>query len=338
MKKYQIEAGQGFDGLQLSELSSSSLAADEVRVHVRAVSLNFRDLLVAWGKYPGIRSGAFVPCSDGAGEVVEVGSAVREFSVGDRVMASFFPNWFSGPPSRAKIEGALGAERDGMLAQEVVLPGKSWVRVPHHLSYEEAATIPCVGTTAWNALFGGLRTTEPKQVLLLGTGGVSVMGLQLAQAAGWKTFITSSSDDKLKKARSHGAHKTINYAKYPDWEEQVKESAGEGVDLVLEVGGAKTLPKSMASTRMGGEIVIIGGVTGFAREGISPGRLLFDAMCVRGVFVGSRDMLQEVCAFIEEKQIHPVVHKTFAFEEAPDAYRYVQSGQHFGKVVIKVSG
>lgn len=336
MQAYQIKPGHQFSTLALAERPSPALAAHDVRVRVHAVSLNYRDLMVADGKYLGTHDTPLVPCSDGAGEVIEIGSQVTRFRVGERVAASFFPGWISGDPTPTTIAAALGGSVDGMLAEEVVAHEEALVTIPAHLSYAEAATLPCAAVTAWNSLFvvGGLQAGD--SVLLLGTGGVSMWALQIAHAAGIRTLITSSSDAKLERARSLGASATINYATTPEWQDEVMRlTDGQGVDLVLEVGGQGTLARSIASARMGGTIAVIGGVSGFGGE-VNPFALIGGSKRLCGIHVGSRSMFEDLNRFIGVKGIHPAVDSVFPFTQARAAYRHLEQASHFGKVVIEV--
>lgn len=337
MLAYQIKAGQQITGLQQVKRELPALSPDEVHVRIHAVSLNYRDLMIADGKYLSTGDAEVIPCSDGAGEVVAVGEHVSRFKVGDRVAASFFPEWIGGAPTPQNTAGALGALVDGVLAEEILLHEDALVAIPEHLTYIEAATIPCAGVTAWNSLFveGGLRPGD--SVLLLGTGGVSIWALQLAKAAGLRAIITSSSDEKLRHARNLGADDTINYVTIPDWQHEVlRLTGGCGVDMVLEVGGQGTLTRSIASTRMGGTIAIIGGVSGFGGE-FQPFALIGGAKRLAGIFVGSRSMLEDLNRFLAVAEIHPVVDRVFPFDKGREAYEYLKGAGHFGKVVIEVN-
>jgi NADPH:quinone reductase-like Zn-dependent oxidoreductase len=338
MRAYQILPGDHIDGLQCVNFPERELANGEVRVRVHAVSLNYRDLMVASGNYLVNVDNPIIPCSDGAGEVLAVGHGVTRLQVGDRVAGSFFPHWQNGRTSATKIRHALGGDIDGMLAEEVVLHEEALVKIPPQLSYIEASTMPCAGVTAWNAIFESSNAIKPGDtVLLLGTGGVSVLGLQIAKAAGLRTIITSSSDEKLQRARELGAHHTINYRTTPEWQEEVlRVTHGLGADVVLEVGGKGTVNRSVASCAMGGSVAIIGGVSGFGGE-VNPATLLSSAKRMVGIFVGSRAMLEGVMRFVATTEIKPVVDRVFGFDEAKEAYRYMESGSHFGKVVIQVT-
>lgn len=336
MKAYQINAGQQIAGLEQVEHAIAAPSERQVRVRIHAVSLNYRDLMIADGKYLSTGNVPVIPCSDGAGEVVAIGTGVTRFAVGDRVAASFFPDWIDGGPTAQKTSISLGGTADGMLAEEVIMHEEALVAIPAHLDYAEAATLPCAAVTAWNALFveGGLRAGD--SVLLLGTGGVSISALQLAKAAGLQTIITSSSDAKLERARALGAAATINYRTVPEWQDEVlRLTDGRGVDLVLEVGGQGTLTRSIASTRMGGTVAIIGGVSGFGGE-LNPFALISGAKRLAGIFVGSRSMFEDLNRFLGITGIRPVVDRVFPFHQAREAYTCLNKGEHFGKVVIEV--
>lgn len=271
--------------------------------------------------------------------MIEIGPEVREFKVGDRVVSSFFPDWLSGAPNSHSTAGALGGTRDGVLAEEVVLPETGWVAIPDHLDYVEAATLPCAGVTAWNALFCVAPLIPGDSVLLLGTGGVSIWALQLAKAAGMRVLITSSDDAKLEKARAMGVDETINYRKTPDWQDEViRLTKGRGVDRVLEVGGPDTLSRSIASARMGGTISVIGRLSGTACMSFDPASIFGGAKHLAGVLIGSREMLMDLVRFVELHRIRPVIDRVFDFDQASEAYEYLEAAQHFGKVVITIPG
>ena len=338
MRAYQILPGADIDGLQCIDYPERQLGLGEVRIRVHAVSLNYRDLMVAKGSYLVTVDDPIIPCSDGAGEVLAVGPGVTRVQVGDRVAGAFFPHWTDGGPTPAKVRHALGGDIDGMLAEEVILHEDALVKIPPQLSFVEASTMPCAGVTAWNAIFESSNDIKPGDtVLLLGTGGVSVLGLQLAKAAGLRTIITSSSDEKLQRARELGAHHTINYRTTPEWQEEVlRVTHGAGADVVLEVGGQGTVNRSVASAAMGGSVAIIGGVSGFGGE-VNPATLLATAKRMVGIFVGSRKMLEDVMRFAAITELKPVIDRVFTFDQAREAYRYMESGSHFGKVVIAVT-
>lgn len=337
MKAYRISHGKKIDGLQLDDIVDHQLAPYEVQIRVRAVSLNYRDLMVAEGVYGAKPDYPVIPCSDGAGDVIAVGPQVTRLKPGDRVMATFFPHWLEGRSTQANIRSSLGGDIDGMLAEAVTLHEDTLVKIPDQLSYVEASTLPCAATTAWNAIFESSNVQPGDTVLLLGTGGVSIMGLQMAKAAGLRAIITSSSDDKLERARALGADETINYRTTPEWQDEVlRKTNGKGVDVVLEVGGQGTITRSVTSTAVSGTIAVIGGVSGFGGE-VNPTTLLFGAKRLIGIYVGSRAMLEQTAKFFAGAGIKPVVDRVFPFAEAKEAYRHLESGSHFGKVVIELN-
>ncbi len=334
MRAYELR-DFGTENLTLAERPEPQPGAGQVLMRVRAVSLNFRDRLVVDGSYSRKLRLPFVPCSDAAGEVLAVGEGAGRFHIGDRVMANFMPGWVEGEVSLEKAKTALGAGVDGVLAEQVVVDQRALVEVPGTLSLEEAATLPCAALTAWNALMvaGDLQAGET--VLLLGTGGVSLFALQLARIAGALVIITSSSDEKLARARALGAAVGINYVTTPDWEEHVRElTGGRGVDHVVEVGGAGTLGKSARAARFGGHIALVGNLTGRAGVDIVP--LFMKCLRMSGILVGSRAMFEQMNRAIANAGMRPVVDRVFAFEQAIEAFSYMESGTHFGKVVIRV--
>jgi NADPH:quinone reductase-like Zn-dependent oxidoreductase len=334
MKTWRVAAGAQIDGLKLVDEPPAALAPGQVRIQVKATSLNFRDLAVVQGWYPVMTKDPLVPGSDGVGVISETGPGVTAFKPGDRVGTSFFPDWVEGRMSMPRIMTALGGGGAGTFAEEIVLPAHALVKSPGHLDDAQAATLTCAGVTAWHALFHTGPLPPGGTVLLLGTGGVSIWALLLAKAAGMRVIITSSSDAKLERARGLGADETINYVKTPEWSTEVRRlTGGEGVDVVLEVGGEKTVAQSVASVRPQGTVVIIGAVSGLG-GGIAPRSLIVGATRVQGIYVGSRRMHEELARFVELRQIKPVVDRTFALAEAPEAYRQFQGGEHFGKVAL----
>jgi len=338
MRAYQILHGANIEGLQCIDYPERALGVGEVRIRVHAVSLNYRDLMVASGNYLVSVEDPIIPCSDGAGEVLAVGPGVSRVQVGDRVAGSFFPYWIDGGPTPIKKRNGLGGDIDGMLAEEVILHEDALAIVPASLNFLEASTMPCAAVTAWNALFVSSNDVKPGDtVLFLGTGGVSILGLQLARAAGLRTIVTSSSNEKLAKARELGAHHTINYKTIPEWQDEVLHLTGNlGASVVLEVGGQGTVNRSVAAVAMGGTVAIIGGVSGFGGE-VNPATLLGAAKRMVGIHVGSRTMLEDVLRFADVAAIKPVIDRVFPFGQAQEAYRYLASGAHFGKVVIDVT-
>ena len=335
MKACTLIAGAGIQGLTMAEVPVVDLGANDVRVRMRAVSLNYRDLMIARGTYGVASSKPLIPASDGAGEVIEVGKAVSRFKAGDRVATTFFPQWIDGRPTPAKTSQALGGNVNGVLTQEIVTAEHSLAHVPRNLDFNEAATLTCAGVTAWNSLFVAGELKAGDSVLLLGTGGVSIWGLQLAKAAGIRTIITSSSDEKLARAKALGAHATINYRSTPEWQQEVLQLTGGGVNLVIEVGGTGTLKRSVAATAMGGTVAIVGGVSGFGGD-FEPFALIGGARRLSGIYVGSRQMLEDLNRLVEVANIHPVVDRVFPFEAVREAYAFLDAGKHFGKVVIQL--
>jgi len=308
----------------------------EVLLRVHATSLNRRDIYVKAGQYRGEMKPNLVPLSDGAGEVVALGSGTKRFKKGDRVAAIFFPLWKDGRPKPEYLGSLGGGGLDGMLSQYVTISEEALVSIPKHLSYEEAATLPCAGVTAWNALVTRGHTQAGDFVLLQGTGGVAILGLQLSAALGAKPIITSSSDDKLARARQLGAVAGINYKTQPEWEKGVREATGgAGVQQVLEVGGKQSLPHSLASLGFGGHIALIGGLSEFGGD-IPAYSLMGPNATASGIYVGSRADFEALNAFLEKHRLKPVYDKVFDFENAPAAYDYMDSGSLFGKVIIRL--
>ena len=331
MKAWQLAAGKQIDGLTLEHLPGAPLGPWDVRVQLKAATLNFRDLMIVRGGYP-VSGYPLIPGSDGAGVVLETGAEVTRFRAGDRVTTCFFPHWSEGRASRAKFAHPLGGGGKGTLAEEIVLSEAALVRSPPGLTFVQAASLTCAGTTAWNALFviGNVRVGDT--VVLLGTGGVSIWALQLARAAGARVILTSSSDEKLARGRELGAHHTINYVTTPQWSTEVlRLTDGEGADQVVEVGGEKTIEQSLASIRVGGAITVIGAVSGMG-GGIAPRSLITTNARFLGVYVGSRAMHEDLARTVALHGIRPVVDRVFPFDAAPDAFRHFGSGQHFGKV------
>ena len=337
MRAYQLpKGGAGVDALVEVERAQPKPAHRQVLVKVAACSLNFRDFAIARGTYRmGVRDN-LIPLSDGAGEVAEVGAAVTRVKVGDRVAGNFFQRWPGGEPSAESHKSALGGGIDGMLAEYVVLEEDGVVKIPAHLSLEEGATLPCAAVTVWHAMMEHAKLKAGDTVLLQGTGGVSIFGLQFAKAMGIRAVIISSSDAKLKRAQSFGAAFGINYKTTPDWDKAAMEfTGGVGVDHVVEVGGAATLTRSFGALRSGGKITLIGGLSGGATE-LNPGLIFSRRANVQGISVGSTQMFEAMNCAVEANAIKPVIDKVFPFAEAKAAYHHMASGAHFGKIVIRV--
>jgi NADPH:quinone reductase-like Zn-dependent oxidoreductase len=329
MKAYHVRQGStGVDGLVQVEIDKPVPQAHQVLVRMRAASLNFRDLAVVNGKYiRGPLERDTIPLSDGAGEVEAVGAGVSGFSAGDRVVATFHQG---DPPL------ALGSPLDGILAEYALFEPRGLLRVPAHLSFEEAATFPCAGVTAWNALTAGKPLRAGETVLTLGTGGVSVMALQLARIAGARVIITSSSDAKLARMKALGADDLINYGSTPEWADEVlRLTSGRGADHVVETAAFATLPQSYRAVAPGGEIALIGVLTRPAGD-LSPHPLMFKGATLRGLFVGDRAHFEGLLRAVEVKGLKPVIDRVFEFGEAPAAYEYLRSRQHVGKIAIRI--
>jgi len=332
MKAYELQPREGFDSLTLVDRPSPALGPHDVRVRVRATSLNYRDLVMARGAIK--RKAPLVPLSDGAGEVLEVGQEVVRHRPGDRVVASFFPTWLEGPLSDAHHAAALGGGQDGMLAEQVVLPETAWLPLPASISFEAAATLPCAGVTAYHALFEAANVRPGDTLLVQGTGGVSIFGLQLARATGAQVIVTSSSPAKRERALALGASHAIDYKADPKWGETARRlTDGRGVDIVLEVGGPGTFDQSVAALRYGGTMSILGILTGTKGE-VNTYGIFHKTLRVAGVYVGSVAMFHSLLRAVEATRLEPIIDRTFPFEEARAAYDHLASGKHFGKVVV----
>lgn len=323
------------NAIERTDLPEPQPGPGEVRIRVRACSLNYRDYLIMRGLYPAAKRGV-IPLSDGAGEIDAVGDGVTGVESGDRVVATFFPGWLGGPFTPAGGASALGGLVDGMLAEYRVLPAAAVLKLPDHLSFEDGACLPCAAVTAWNCLTYG-KPLQPGQVaLLLGTGGVSLFGLQLAGLFGCETVITSSSDAKLARAKEElGAHHTINYKTTPNWPEAVVEATG-GADRVVEIGGPGTFAQSMAASRVDGTISIVGNLGGI-EDKISPMGFIGKRLTIHGVTVGSKADFATMLRAIAANKLRPVIDRGFDFADAPAAYSHMAGATHFGKIVIRVS-
>lgn len=335
MKVYEIQSKFGLDSLTLKERAEPSPSFGQVLIKLRAASLNYRDLMVVKGLYDPNLPLPLIPMSDGVGNVVAVGEGVTRVKTGDRVAGIFMQKWLSGELTEAKAQSALGGAIDGLLAEYAVLHEDGVVHLPEHLTDEEAATLPCAAVTAWNALIasGGVKAGDT--VLIQGTGGVSLFALQFAQLVGARVIATSSSNEKLSRVRQMGASDGINYKQTPDWGKKVRElTTGVGVDHVVEVGGAGTLNQSLRAVRYGGQISLIGVLTGGAGE-IATASILMKNVRVQGIYVGSREMFEAMNRAIALHQLQPIVDRVFPFKEVPEALRYMESGAHFGKICIR---
>lgn len=335
MKAYVIPAPKGIDSLTLVERPDPAPGPRQVLVRVRATSLNYRDLLTVEAQYArAAPKPDLIPLSDGAGEVVAVGPGVSRLEVGDRVAGCFMQKWIGGTIDAAAMASAMGGAIDGMLTELAVLEEDGAVLLPKGMSFEEGATLPCAALTAWNALveIGGIKAGDI--VLVQGSGGVSIFALQLARLFGARVIATSSSAAKAERLRKMGAEAVIDYRATPDWDkEAMKLTAGRGVDIVVEVGGAGTLPRSFMAARLGGRIVVIGLLSGMAT--LDPMPILRRNLRVQGLYVGSKQMFEAMNRALEAGGLRPVIDRVFPFAEAKEAYRHLKSQTHFGKIVIR---
>ncbi|KAL2868109.1 zinc-dependent alcohol dehydrogenase family protein [Aspergillus lucknowensis] len=342
---------QGLDSLELSEATKPTPSTGEVLVEIHAVSLNYRDFEVCSGEYTHHRSvsqdkPSLVPCSDMCGVITEVGDGVKHWMVGDRVLSTFLPGHQTGQVTEEMMASGIGLPQPGVLAKYRAFPEHALVRAPSYLTDEEASTLPIASVTAWMSINGmrpmGQNGGAGEYVLLQGTGGVAIAGLQIGKASGAKVIITSSSDEKLEQAMQLGADHTINYRTNPNWEEEVTRwTGGHGADIILETGGAQTLRKSFDCIAWGGLIDCIGYLSGKvdAPEDRTNVNLLAlrRNVTLKGIINGPKDRFEEMIAFYEKHRIKPVVNRVFSFNEAPDAFKFLANGSHFGKVVVKVA-
>ena len=329
---WEAQRGQGIASLRRVERETVAAGLGEVRVRLHAAMLNARDLLI-----PDSGNGRVVPVSDGAGVIEAVGDNVTQWCVGDRVVPLFYPEWHDGPPLPALVSRSLGGAVDGVLRDSMVAHESAVIAIPDEMDYYTAATVPCAGLTAWNSLFVAGSAQANDTVLLLGTGGVSILALQLAKAAGMRVILTSSDDVKLERARVLGADATINYRVTPDWEREVQRLTGGGADLALDIGGEHTLGRSIAAVRPGGTVAMIGGVSGGFGARLEPFALAGGAKRLVGVLVGHRAMAEDLVRFIDRHGLRPEIDRMFGFDDAPAAFAHLASGRHFGKVGIVVS-
>ncbi|MCU1289414.1 MAG: NADPH:quinone reductase [Acidobacteria bacterium] len=335
MKAYEIREF-GIEKLALAERETPAPKACEVLVKFHAASLNFRDLMMIKGLYNPKLKMPLVPLSDGAGEVVAVGETVTKWKVGDRVCPIFMQGWLDGAIEYKKARTALGGDLDGVLREFGSFDENGLVEIPEHLSYEEAATLPCAAVTAHHALMVSGSLKPDHSVLLLGTGGVSIFALQFAAAFGARAIITSSSNEKLERAKDLGAAETINYREREDWDAAVLDlTEKSGVEHVIEVGGAGTVQKSLNAVKMGGHIAIIGALSGGKGE-ISPVSILMKSIKMQGIFVGSKQMFEDMNRLICQHHLHPVIDKVYEFGEVKEALKCMENGEHFGKIVIRI--
>lgn len=337
VRTWRIEGGFGLDRLTLRPDPTPEPGPGQVRMGVRALSLNYRDLLMVQGQYDARMPLPRVPLSDAVGVVDAVGPGVTRFRAGDRICPIFAPTWLDGEPPADVLQRALGHRADGVAAEAVLVHEADAVLAPSHLTDEEAATLPCAAVTAWHALLGGTRPLRPgESVLIQGTGGVSLFALQLARLAGARVLATSSDDAKLERAVSLGAEGGVNYRTTPGWGKAIRAlTGGRGVDHVVEVGGAGTLTESLTAVRPGGRIAVIGVLAG-RQAPVDVTSILMRGVTLQGVFVGSRAHFEALGRAVEASALRPVVDRVFDFDALPDALAHVAAGRHFGKVVLRV--
>jgi NADPH:quinone reductase-like Zn-dependent oxidoreductase len=335
MKVFQLQDDWSIDNLTLTERPMPKPDSGQVLLQMKAASLNYRDLVVPQRGY-GALTGTLplIPISDGVGEVIAIGEEVRRVVVGDRVCPVMIQSWISGPPTMEKLSSTLGGPLDGVMAEYMVLSEQGVVKTPEHLSNEEAATLPCAALTAWSAVVTDGQVKAGDRVLVQGTGGVSLFALQFAKLHGAHVIVTSSSDEKLHRAINLGADEGINYLSTPEWGKEVKRMTdAEGVDLIIEVGGQKTLPQSLRAIRAGGTICLIGVLSGLNMD-VSLGLIVTRKVRLQGITVGNRDGMEAMMRAISQHSFKPVIDRTFAFEKFRDALDYLAHSVHFGKVCI----
>lgn len=335
MKAIVLGSGYGLENLQLVSRPTPRPGPGEVLLRMRAVSLNYRDLEIVAGTYFASPETPLIPLSDGVGEVIELGPGASSLALGDRVAATFWDRWEAGDSEAADHRTTLGGPLDGMLCEYVVLPERRLIRVPQHLSDEEAATLPCAGVTAWHALVTVGRLAPGQTVLVQGTGGVSTFALQFGALSGARVIVTSSSDRKLARAQALGAAETVDRARFPEWHAEVRRlTAGRGVDQIVDVAGPSSFAQSLSALRLGGQIHLVGYLGG-PRGTISPLQILMARAVVRATAVGSRASFEAMNRALEVAQIRPIVDRVFELQQYREAWAYMQSGGHFGKVVIR---
>jgi NADPH:quinone reductase-like Zn-dependent oxidoreductase len=335
MRVYQVEDDWSVDNLKLADRPEPNAGPGEVRIKMLASALNYRDLLVPQRGYGSrMKPLPLIMLSDGVGCVDQVGEGVDSLKVGDRVCPLFFQSWLSGEPDNARLGMSLGCEMDGTMAQYMVLPANGVALVPAHLDHNEVATLPTAGVTAWRAIVTEGRVKPGDTVLIQGTGGVSLFALQFAKMLGARVICTSSSDEKLLRARTLGADETINYLSTPEWGKTARTIAdGIGVDHVVEVGGQRTLPQSLRAVRPGGTISMIGVLAGSQLD-ISLGLIVTRHIRLQGITVGSGDDFRTMVRAISQQGMRPVVDRVYGFEQLHQALQHLASGKHFGKICI----
>jgi NADPH:quinone reductase-like Zn-dependent oxidoreductase len=336
MKIFRTMTAAGIDSLQLEEVAMpGALVAGQIRIGMRAASINYRDTMAVSGQLGPAGPDGLIPGSDGAGEVLEIAADVTRFQVGDRVALTFNPDWIGGPWQPSAAARGRGSIIAGVMQEEMVVHQNDAVLIPAHLSYEEGAALPCAGVTAWHALCGPAPLMPGMSVLLQGAGGVSVLGLQLAKLFGARVIMTSSSPERCARLKELGADEVIDYRAEPAWDQAVRElTGGEGVDVGIDIGGASTIQQTIASTRRGGRVAVVGLLGGWPESVTS----LFSAgVSFDSIKVGRRDDFEMMNRAIAFHKMKPVIDRSFAFEELPQALHYLKTGKQFGKIVIRIS-
>jgi NADPH:quinone reductase-like Zn-dependent oxidoreductase len=329
----QLNNGFGINQLEIAERPRPVPGPGEVLVKVNAVSLNYRDLGMIDGFYNPDLKLPFIPVSDGVGEIIDTGGQTSRFKAGDRVCGIFLPYWITGEPTAEKLRGGPS---DGMLAEYVLLNEEGLVHAPGHLNDEEAATLPCAAVTAWQSVIVDGKVKAGDTIVVQGTGGVSLFALQFAKLQGARVIVTSSSDEKLEQVKKLGADSGINYRKTPDWDKAVLDiTDGRGADLILDLGGAITLNRSVSAVRIGGQVIMIGILSGVKAESFNIIPALQKKVRLQGMNVGSREMFESMNRAIEQNKLHPVIDRVFSFGQSIDALKYLEQGYHFGKICIK---
>ena len=333
MKVIVVKTPGGLNNLAIEERPMPKVGTNDVLIKWHATSLNFHDYLVAVGAIPVMNNR--IPMSDGAGEIIEVGSEVTEWKIGDQVMSMFFPGWIEGQPELRKIAGVSGETIDGYMCEYSSLPETAITRIPVNYSYAEAATLPCAGLTAWNGLTHTGQIMPGQKVLIQGTGGMSLLGLQFAKATGAKIFATTSSEEKAERLKQMGCTAVVNYKEDERWGKTIFRMTDGGVDLTLDVGGGSTMKQSIEAVKMGGKIISIGILSNGRKGEITFPKLFFKFIEMYGIAVGNRMMQEAMIKGIEANNVQIPVDRSFHFEELPDAFRYQETGQHFGKIVLE---
>lgn len=334
---YRLWPGKGLNTLKTETISHRQLMPHEVRVAVRAVSLNYRDLLICRGEYPAPSDHPIIPCSDGSGTVLEVGSDVTGFTIGDSVIGSFFADWQDGPPTREKVALSTGCNLDGWLAEEVIFPSKVLVNIPPGVSFTTAVCAPCAGVTAWVALVELAKLTPGQTVLIQGTGGVAMWMAQLAKAHHLQVIFITSDTKKVDQFNDHILG-VINYRDHPDWSNEVlRLTSGHGADLVLEIGGRSTIRESLRAVAFAGHIAIVGGLSGWTYDQVEYLELLTKFVTTHGIYVGSKRSLIDLLAFTAENSIAPYISTRFKYQDALSAFHEMEAGRHVGKIIIDIN-